>query len=1121
MINFLACSGTGGRTVFAAFGGTLKKSEDGGMNWQNLLGQDIFSEQTMKISPMDFVDLAIDPSDPDSLYLPLGGAGVARSTDGGQTWNHINHDLKAFSVANLAAHPTKPEVLYAGGAPIGVPGIFRTNDRGDTWKKLDAGGIYHSFTDDLYIHPTKPDRVFNIADVGILFESEDGGTTWRPRLDPQHGSYNPFTPKTPFRFSSIYALAVSPTDSDTVYAVKNGFGVFKTTNGGHSWEYQIFSPDYSYCLALDPRDDGIVYSGYQKKVFEDASALYRNRTDSEEWDPLFSAPSARSVKWVEIDPSNPDRIYAGVLGERGQIQVSEDGGKSWKVLNDQLTFTTVWGHSQLQVPSEDPETVYAGTWGGGSYRTTNGGKDWEKLDESHTFSPTSLQTAPSDPSVIYACDRTAPLVHRSDNGGDTWRVYYDISSDLGSEYFMTSALAVDPRDPDTIIVSAFKRPVAMGGKLLRVNNTGLVEEIGKDLPRSVVEIEIDPNYPNTLYVATHVHGLYMSESGGSSWRRLDGDSSGLPRTGFYDVDVVPDNSSVLFASSLSGLLPDYMMHGESVGEHLTEGGDVRNIEESARSGVYRSLDGGESWKRVLTTVSEARGTDIDPENPNRIAAADMEGGVWLSLDGGENWNQVNRGLGSLSMTSVRLRGKYIYSGTQGSGVYAGTIQRDGSVRWDTLRSNKPAAEVRSLQVEVDPKNPDRIYASAYPGGVLRSDDGGRSWNDKNFLTPSIRVEDPDTQGYYSLALDPVEPETVWLGVYGKGVFISHDGLEYNMTANGEDNSMAGKHITRVLVNPADHREVWAACEEGMFVTRDNGKTWTERNRGFYQPGVFTMAFGADGTLYGGTRGYGVYRYDREKATWRQCEILGNFGRFWSTWDRPLYQFSDMLIDPENPDTWYLASFPTGLYKSTDAGETWYESNTGFIEDGADGIFSITFHPHDTQTIIAGTYNGVSISTDGGAHWVRKSSGIPEEQWPFSVAIDPVDPEIMYIATKNGKDKGFLDRHEPPFDFQGVVMKTTDGGDSWFRIMNGLQDDNEYYNIIIHPQNRNILFLSSSWDGVFISTDAGASWQPCNNGLGNTRGGAANNVAVNLVLDCEGRYLYFGTLGSSVWRAKLY
>jgi len=237
------------------------------------------------------------------------------------------------------------------------------------------------------------------------------------------------------------------------------------------------------------------------------------------------------------------------------------------------------------VHPDDPEKVYAGTWGGGSYRTANGGRDWEKLDEHHTFSPTCIQTAPSDPDIIYACDRTAPLVHRSDDGGTTWRTYFDAEKELGEGFFMTSSLAVDPRNPDVVTISVFRRPVAMGGSLVRIDGKGGIEDLGRDLPRSVLEIEIDDRDPETLYVSTHVHGLYRSTDSGRTWQGLDGTAPVLPRTGCYDVDVHPEDSDILFASSLSGPLPDYMAAGETVESHLDEGGRIRNIDDSAESGV--------------------------------------------------------------------------------------------------------------------------------------------------------------------------------------------------------------------------------------------------------------------------------------------------------------------------------------------------------------------------------------------------------------------------------------------------------------------------------------------------------------------------------------------------------
>ena len=119
------------------------------------------------------------------------------------------------------------------------------------------------------------------------------------------------------------------------------------------------------------------------------------------------------------------------------------------------------------------------------------------------------------------------------------------------------------------------------------------------------------------------------------------------------------------------------------------------------------------------------------------------------------------------------------------------------------------------------------------------------------------------------------------------MFVSYDGMEYNMAANGKDNTMRDKRITKVAVNPAVTEEVWAATEEGVFATRDGGASWDEMNRGLDTTDVFTLTFSGDGTLYAGTRGYGVYRFEGSEQLWQQTEPLSNFGVFWSSWDRPL------------------------------------------------------------------------------------------------------------------------------------------------------------------------------------------------------------------------------------------
>ena len=664
----------------------------------------------------------------------------------------------------------------------------------------------------------------------------------------------------------------------------------------------------------------------------------------------------------------------------------------------------------------------------------------------------------------------------------------------------------------------------------------------------------------------------------------------------------------------------------------------------------------------------------------------MAGGVWVSNNGGLDWRQENKGLGSTSMTSVKVKDGQIYASTQGSGVYSGSVQSNGSIIWDSSKSNKPKAYVSNIQTKIDPTDSNRIYAAAYPGGLLRSDDGGIHWNDKNFLTPSIKVDDPTRQGYYVFDLDPTNSTNVWLGVYGKGVFVSHDHMDYDMPANGNNNLMSNKHVKAIRINPSNCSEIYVGTEEGVFVTRNGGCNWSQINEELqtldirslkiqtirYPPFWFDFEDGTtdgwalssgwalakdgnnhvlqgnghytaytgnqlwsdyifeskikfttnnkihvnfrinedhryytefstnnglhlykqfnqmsqyersiansaskytinqwhdlkievvaanikiyvDNTLeidytdpsplthgaiayesmidnspvyidsinvtstkentvvYVGTGGYGMYALAQKVGKWDNLERTVGTG-YWTAWERRMYQFSSLVFDPTTPGTVYLGHFPGGFFISRDNGHTWQDSSVGL---GNDGIFSLTMNPKNNSVLWAGTYNGIAMSLNGGKTWRLSSNGMPPEQWPFTVAIDSNNPDIMYAATKNGQNKGLSYRNK----FQGVVMKSTDGGQNWFKIMNGLTDQNEYYCLLIYPLNHNVLFLSSS-NGVFLSQDSGATWNPINNGLPTTNNQVRDNVAINLVLTCDNKTLLLGIMNFGLWKAAL-
>jgi photosystem II stability/assembly factor-like uncharacterized protein len=141
-------------------------------------------------------------------------------------------------------------------------------------------------------------------------------------------------------------------------------------------------------------------------------------------------------------------------------------------------------------------------------------------------------------------------------------------------------------------------------------------------------------------------------------------------------------------------------------------------------------------------------------------------------------------------------------------------------------------------------------------------------------------------------------------------------------------------------------------------------------------------------------------------------------------------------------------------------------------------------------------------------------GWPAEQWTFSIDFDPRDPNVMYAAAKNGENEG---KGQPGF-FMGSVMKSTDGGATWAEIMSGLPKDQEYYKIIVDPFTPDVLYLASQREGIYISTNAGTSWQKWNDGLDTLQAGTnGNNVTNTMVMSPDGLHLYFATAGKGVYR----
>ena len=396
-----------------------------------------------------------------------------------------------------------------------------------------------------------------------------------------------------------------------------------------------------------------------------------------------------------------------------------------------------------------------------------------------------------------------------------------------------------------------------------------------------------------------------------------------------------------------------------------------------------------------------------------------------------------------------------------------------------------------------------------------SDDGGSTWSERNFGLPSFTVEDPARQGYYAFALSPSNPDVVYLGLWGVGIYRSSDGTRTWLPINGDEGEMGGRRITALAIDPSDPNHVFVATELGVMQTVDGGGSWTAFDDGLDNNDIRALAWTAAGQLVAGTRGYEVYRSPSANADWSQLEAFDNWGVIWPIWaDRPLYQYTTVLFHPTDPSVVYMGTFPSGIYRSDDAGETWRESNVGW---GNDGLFSLRTHPTNPDIIYGGTYNGINRSVDGGLHWHPWDNGWPAEQWVFSIDFDADNPEVMYACSKNGEEEGL----GVP-GFHGTVMKSTDGGDTWVAITDGLNLDQEFYAILVDPDDGSRVYLATQDEGVWINEQAGeGTWTDWSQGLTNPYAGSnGNNVTANLVLSPQRDYLYYGTAGSGVFRRRI-
>jgi photosystem II stability/assembly factor-like uncharacterized protein len=462
---------------------------------------------------------------------------------------------------------------------------------------------------------------------------------------------------------------------------------------------------------------------------------------------------------------------------------------------------------------------------------------------------------------------------------------------------------------------------------------------------------------------------------------------------------------------------------------------------------------------------------MHPQDPDTLIAAvttpaDPGGaGVFVTHDGGDNWQQIVQQTGDLSMDAVEISTadpQIWYAATEGQ-IFRSD---DAGATWqDFFMGSAERKSGMPIDLQVDPRNPYRLFVNNYGGGNFVSEDGGETWADASNGYSGALVA--------SLAVAPGNGETLFAGA-DTGTFRSDDG-------GGTWQGTAIPSAPALLILPgadlSDYRIVATSSELGdLHLGSSDGQTWTHSNVTPIGPAPFGM------------RALAVAPSDPQV-------IFTGFMKG----NCPGMVESPLLPDCDNQ--------VPGLFRSLDGGETW-SGLTGAPFVGA-LIESIAIHPVDPQVVYVATAVGLYRSADGGESWqelqaletgAMNSIGPAPNDYSvrgdivvFDVVLDPADARTVYAAT-----------------WPGILFRSRDEGSTWTQLISGIQPVEVIFDILPDPGRPGVFYIGTNFSGVLYTADGGDTWQP-------TGGGTCHANLRSLALSEDGSVLYAGTRRAGVWR----
>jgi photosystem II stability/assembly factor-like uncharacterized protein len=693
---------------------------------------------------------------------------------------------------------------------------------------------------------------------------------------------------------------------------------------------------------------------------------------------------------VRMRPDNPDIMY--VTDAWAGVFMSTDGGQTWFPSNEGIT--TRVGRSGdgipvfcLTIDPHDYDTIWVGTQNvRGIFKSGDGGYTWTEMDrgvvESQGITFRGFAVDPQSSDVVYAAaeisswtwagqersglefDMTQGVVYKTTDGGQNWGAVW--RGDNLARYIW-----IDPRDSNTIYVSTgiFDREAANSDPASRMpGGVGIVKSTDggqtwsetMDTTRTntyVGTLFMHPQNPDILLAGTgnnqyHLEdGVYLSSDAGDSWQRT------------LSNDII---TSVEFALS-----DPEIAYAGSVGA------------------VYRSEDGGETWRRVSggergwgppgVRAGFPIDFQVDLRDPDRIFANNYGGGNFLSTDGGRTWVVASAGYTGAQVRDIAVDpsapGRVVAAAR--SGIF---VSYDGGDEWTGL-NYAPGDSLEWYVTAIDPTDPQHVLAANnWSNVIFQSRDAGWTWEPAT-QPPGSNV------GWRAIVFAPSDPQTVYAGtsayfsagtfddqMAAEGIYVSNDGGETWHRAN--DTLSQDANVTDLAVDQQNPQVVYAATtNHGLLTSSDGGQSWAAINHGLPgSPSALSVELHPSDTqvAYAGLESAGLYLSTDGGATWRSSGAGMN----------PEAAVSDIVFDPTNAQVMYASDHMSGVYRSTDGGATWRGINSGLRMRDVNALAISS----DGQHLYA--------ATEGEGVFRLDTNGTPPEaapQAPASVATSASQP----------------------------------------------------------------------------------------------------------------------------------